>query len=807
MLLQGPRDAYVVDLEGSGRVTGRDFGNFRHGRIQGTKFHDQDCAGDRDDGEPGLAGFTIYLDLNDDGELTAGEPFDVTDAAGDYSIENVPPGIHSVREVIPDDYALSYPPTGRYLVTISQSNQTVTGIDFGNFIHTPLPDGADWIFAFDGNDQLYGDNLVVNPCILSLGDDDHLFGLAGDDLLVGQLRNDTYHFGPAPQVGDETDTIIELEDGGTNERWDEGMFDRVDFSDVPVKNFTGLGPDEPVIVDLSGASPVFTIVNEIAEHQRPGSAMHFVRTDAVEQYQFIEQLVGGQADDTLVGNQRNNLLDGRNGSDILQGAAGNDTYVFVPGNPGDTDQIIETVGSDTLDFSLIPDAVTVDLSTPPTLTTVPVVARWGLPERTVESPVPGLFENIIGTVQSDVLQGSDEDNRIVGSDADDRLIGLAGNDRLQGGPGNDRYEFADNFGVDLVLESATEGTDDVLDFTAVTVPLTFTIGTQIHVTDGSNQVTHAGLNIEQVWGGSGSDTLVSGININTWVISGINTGTLNGVAFQAIENLLGGSGDDTFIFLAGGQLTGGIDSGGGDDRFDFTQGGVVGGVINGGTDDDSLVGDNANRNWTVSGLGSGSATGIGSFDQIENLLGGSGVDTFTLAAGTLAGTIDGGDGQDQLRADNVSTTFTLTGDDEGLATGVGAFVRLEHLAGNDQNDRFELQDGSLSGTIDGGLGSDTLVAADVPTTFTLTANDAGTATRLGQFLGIENLEGNQRDDQFVLAGGLLTGTVDGQGGSDTLVGDNVPNSFTVTGLDAGSATGIAGFADLENLTGRRSPTS
>jgi Ca2+-binding RTX toxin-like protein len=739
--------------------------------------------------------------LNNDGELGPGEPFQITDANGNYSFNNVAPGTYSVREVVPDDYALSYPATGRHLVTISQANQTVSGVDFGNFMHTPLPDGADWMYGMDGNDEMYGDNLVVNPCILSLGDDDHLFGMAGDDLLVGQLRNDTYHFGPAPDAGTETDTIVELEDGGTNERWDEGIHDRVNFSTVVEKNFAGLGADEPVTVDLSGASPIFTVANQIAEHQRPGSGVHVVVTDQLEQHQFVEQMIGGDADDILVGNDRHNLLDGRAGSDVLQGAAGNDTYVFVPGNPGDNDQIVETIGNDTLDFQQIPDAITVDLATPPILTTSPVVARWGAPEQTVESPVPGLFENVIGTVLADVIRGSDEDNALLGGDADDRFIGLGGNDLLLGGKGNDSFEFADGFGKDMVWEFAGEGTDDVLDFTAVTANLTVTIGTQIFVTDGANEVLHPGLHIERLLGGSGNDTLISGDGTNLWIISGVNTGTLNGVEFIGIENLQGGVGNDTFLFLPGGQLTGGIDSGAGDDVFDFRQAGSVGGLIDGGAGNDAIFGDDADRVWTITGGNAGTASGIGSFADIENLVGGTGVDQFALNGGTLGGTIDGGAGDDVLIGDNVPNLFTLFGDDEGTATGLGAFRQIENLLGNAQEDRFELDLGSLSGQVDGMGGSDTLVAADVPTAFTVNALDAGLATRLGSFQSIENLTGNQRDDQFILIGGTLTGVVDGGFGSDTLVGDNLANLFTVTGPNSGSATGVGSFTSVENVSG------
>jgi Ca2+-binding RTX toxin-like protein len=801
VLLQGPDDAYIVTLEPGENVYGRDFGNFRNGRIEGTKFHDQDCGGDRDPAEPGLAGFTIYLDLNDDGELGPGEPFRVTDANGNYSFTNVPPGTYSVREVVPDDYALSFPLTGRHVVTISQTNQTVSEVDFGNFMHTLLPDGSDWMYGMDGNDQMYGDNVVVNPCILSLGDDDHLFGMAGDDLLVGQLRNDSYYFGPAPDSGTETDTIVELEDGGTNERWDEGIYDRLYFSTLAEKGFDGLASDEPVTVDLSGASPVFTITNQIAGHQRPGSGVRIVITNEFDQHLFLEQMVGGEGDDLLIGNERDNLLDGRAGSDIMQGAAGDDTYVFVPGNPGDNDQIVETIGSDTLDFQRIPDAVTVDLATPPMFTTSPVVARWGAPEQTVESPLPGLFENVIGTLFDDTIRGSDDDNVLMGNDGDDRLLGLGGNDILIGGKGNDSYEFGDDFGNNVVWEFAGEGTDDVLDFSAVTIDLTVTIGSQVLVTDGANEVLHPGLHIERLIGGAGNDTLISGDGTNLWIISGINTGSLNGVEFTGIENLQGGIGDDTFLFLPGGQLTGGIDSGAGDDTFDFRQGGTVSGVIAGGADNDTILGDDADRTWTVTGINAGTATGIGTFVDVENLTGGAGIDQFTLAGGTLAGTVDGGAGDDTLTGDNVPNVFTLLADDEGTATGVGAFLRIENLTGNAQSDRFELNLGSLTGTVDGQAGSDTLVAADVPTEFVVTSTDAGIATRLGSFLSIENLTGNQRDDRFVLDGATLTGIVDGGLGDDTFVGDNVPNLFSVTGTNSGSATGIASFVDVENLTG------
>jgi Ca2+-binding RTX toxin-like protein len=78
-----------------------------------------------------------------------------------------------------------------------------------------------------------------------------------------------------------------------------------------------------------------------------------------------------------------------------------------------------------------------------------------------------------------------------------------------------------------------------------------------------------------VYGGAGTDTLVGSDADNTWVIAGENQGTLNTVSFSGIENLLGGAGNDTFIF-AGGSISGLIEGGAGENSFDYAaRGGSV----------------------------------------------------------------------------------------------------------------------------------------------------------------------------------------------------------------------------------------
>ncbi len=59
--------------------------------IRGIKFYDKDGDGVQDLDEPGLAGWTIYADLNANGVRDDGEPFDVTDANGLYQLQNLDP--------------------------------------------------------------------------------------------------------------------------------------------------------------------------------------------------------------------------------------------------------------------------------------------------------------------------------------------------------------------------------------------------------------------------------------------------------------------------------------------------------------------------------------------------------------------------------------------------------------------------------------------------------------------------------------------------------------------------------------------
>ncbi len=88
---------------------GYDFGNTHAGRISGTKWYDRDRDGVQDAGEGGLRDWTIYIDVNNNGQRDADEPFAITDSSGDYQINGVPPGYHIVAEELPYGWEQTFP--------------------------------------------------------------------------------------------------------------------------------------------------------------------------------------------------------------------------------------------------------------------------------------------------------------------------------------------------------------------------------------------------------------------------------------------------------------------------------------------------------------------------------------------------------------------------------------------------------------------------------------------------------------------------------------------------------------------------
>ncbi len=103
--------------------------NFNAGTIAGTKFNDINNNSSPDPGEPGLANWQIYLDLNRNNRLDGDEPFTFTNVQGNYAFVNIPANTYWVREVQQPGFRQTTPDPGPVNVT---PNATVNNINFGN---------------------------------------------------------------------------------------------------------------------------------------------------------------------------------------------------------------------------------------------------------------------------------------------------------------------------------------------------------------------------------------------------------------------------------------------------------------------------------------------------------------------------------------------------------------------------------------------------------------------------------------------------------------------------------------------------
>ena len=868
----GIPQAHVVNLGAGQIVEDRDFGNAPG--ISGLKFvDDHDCLGDYSPLEldQGLAGVTIYLDLNDNGILDGSEPMQVTmnddentpqNEAGRYFFVGLLPGTYTVREVVPDGMLQSFPHPdfeGIYYhtVVINHLGQGVGGVNFGNYFPRILADGADEIFGYDANDEIYGDNLVSNRCVFSIGDDDTTIGGEGDDIMAGQLRHDDYLF-EAATAENEEDTIIELESTGVPtpladfygfdwQRADEGFDDRL--------NFSMLTDVQPVTIDLSGTVPSWLADHQVARYSALAGGVNTVATDLSEQHDYIENAFGGDGNDRITGNVADNWFDGGAGDDVMNGLTGDDTYHHRAHAPGEQDIVDDTGGVDTLDLRQIGDDTTVDLSSgvPDTIAT--------FAGQSIFSNDPSQFDTVLTGAGNDTITGNANDNRIESGGGANWMNGLTGDDTLIGGPQNDTYVFADDWGMDEVIEEQDGGSLDTMDFSQVTADVHHQLGS-LTSTAGVNTATHAGDYVERLIGNPGGDTLVGPAYESIWNITGTDTGIVNDfLQFQGIGILQGRDDvDDIFVFSDGAEISGTISGGDGDaiDSLDYSDystplslnlddgmvSGVTGGVsgienvIGAGESTDTLTGPNGDATWTITDNNAGHVRtdlGVWFFAGFENLIGQDGNDVFQLSDERgVSGVINGGGGNNTLN-------YSPEGVPEVLPYTIEITVDLlTHSATNIGGGFANIAN------FEGGLIGDTLIGLGEDSSWNITGNNRGNINGDVRFLGFENLTGRDNFDdtfRFGVLGGL-SGAMDGGGGSgddtidysaylfrpatvnladgsvlgietliggstmlDTLIGLDAQSTWSITADNAGNIDDLMGiqnisFQGFENLMGR-----
>jgi len=451
--------------------------------------------------------------------------------------------------------------------------------------------GGQTINGTAGNDSLLGG--AGNDTINGLAGNDTIDGAAGSDSMVGGDGNDLYF------VDNSGDMVVELENGGIDEVRSSIDYTLADW----VNNLT---------------------------------------------------LVGSAGFGT--GNAINNVIVGTSLGNILDGGAGADT---LNGGPGDDDYHVDNAGDVLIDSGGVDLVQTQDLST--WRLAAGFESLWMRDTGHVDAIGNGL-DNWIRTdfTASAFIDGQGGNDTIRGSIGDDTIIAGTGNDTVEGDFGSDSIDGGD--GNDFV--TASFGNDTVLGGA----------GSDRLEGGANNDLLDAGIGDDFVYGGEGDDTLVSGAGSDT-LLGGIGADSMNGgdgndtlnaqselnefgaaltgPSQDAVDTLEGGLGNDTFVFVRGGDIV--TDAGG----------------------IDTIVTD---VSWTLgaafenlSFLGDATTSGIG--NALANVIEGSDGNNF-LQAGGGADTVIGGGGNDTV-------------------------------GGNEQNDRVE--GGLGNDTVSGGSGQDSFV--------------------------------------------------------------------------------------------------
>ncbi|MFM7592447.1 MAG: calcium-binding protein, partial [Isosphaeraceae bacterium] len=225
-----------------------------------------------------------------------------------------------------------------------------------------------------------------------------------------------------------------------------------------------------------------------------------------------------------------------------------------------------------------------------------------------------------------------------------------------------------------------------------------------------------------------------------------------------------------------------------------------------------------NNNFTITGSGAGNLNTLlqTNFSNVTSVRGGNFADRFTFLDGSsLAGTVDGGAGQDVLTFDNfgasrvLQTTFTTAcggtvnllqpGNTTGSVGVIGTFAALESIIGGQGDDSFLFgNSGSIAGGIDGGLGNNTLDYRNY-TPISSTGVNVNLLTGAGTLIGgaasgrisrIRDIYGTSKNDS--LTGDSQNNILYGMAGNDNLAG-NDGNDMLIGGTGSDTVQGGNGY--------------
>jgi hypothetical protein len=126
---------------GSWYFSDKDLGATKGSIFRGLAYIDSDNSGAINPSDGRIAGMTVYIDLNKNGVLDAGEPSDITEADGFYLVGNIPGGTYTVREILSSPYTAATPGGDSYTATVPDLWQ-LSSMDFRNVVSTAAITGT-----------------------------------------------------------------------------------------------------------------------------------------------------------------------------------------------------------------------------------------------------------------------------------------------------------------------------------------------------------------------------------------------------------------------------------------------------------------------------------------------------------------------------------------------------------------------------------------------------------------------------------------------------------------------------------------
>ncbi|HYC73610.1 M10 family metallopeptidase C-terminal domain-containing protein [Brevundimonas sp.] len=569
----------------------------------------------------------------------------------------------------------------------------------------------------------------------------------------------------------------------------------------------------------------------------------------------LNAAINGTANaDSLNGTANGDTINGLDGDDSITGGAGNDT---IDGG----------AGTDTAVYSGPRSAYTISAAGPVTTVAGPDgsdsltnVERLQFADGLYTIAGAPILNPINGTSGNDNLVGTSGFDNISGGDGDDVITGNASDDTISGGAGIDTAVFAGLRSAYTVTTSGgtttvsgPAGTDTLttverLRFDDVTLIVGAGGGQYFAGTAGADTI-NATVFSDEIEGAGGNDT-INALAGNDVVRGGDGNDTVT--AGGGIDQLFGGAGADRLEGDTGDQLWGDDDN----DTLVVQGSATAAGVfVSGGAGTDTLIlrGTSASLDLAAgTGLAESTAVSVfttenvtveGAGAAVRTLLGSSGANRLTAAAGSAFGVMFdgrggddvltgalgadtliggtgadqmfGGDGADQIEGDAGDQLEGENGDDVLIFTGSAA-ATASLISGGAGTDTAVLRGASLSINLATGTGTVGSTAVSIFSTENVTVEGVGA--------GLRSVDGNSADNRFDVGAlgndGSFSVDFEGLGGNDVLrgsaggdtldggLGDDVLRGGAGTdaligggGLDAADYSAAAGAVTASLTTG------